>query len=212
MFKGITYLSFWELIKVHFPNFKSEVWERVNLEHLQNLNDLLFIATLSVFKQQWFIIPFGPNHLDGSDDGLASQKSTYMTNFKYNFTESTAACIQPTDPLSTSLNRMYLVAQSCPTLCDFMDCSLPGFPVHADCSGKYTWVSCHALLLEQGSLLIRLRLFHRLKLKMISHLNMHTHKNWLLKETWTKLSLITMIHPFLFIVTLIGKNKNTCYK
>ena len=39
-----------------------------------------------------------------------------------------------------------LVAQSCPTLCDPMDCSLPGSSVHGDSPGKYTGVSCHALL------------------------------------------------------------------
>ena len=43
-----------------------------------------------------------------------------------------------------------LVAQSCPTLCDPMDCSLPGFSVHGDSPGKNTGVSCHALL--QGDL------------------------------------------------------------
>ena len=39
-----------------------------------------------------------------------------------------------------------LVAQSCPTLCNPMDCSLPGSSVHGDSSGKNTGVSCHALL------------------------------------------------------------------
>ena len=39
-----------------------------------------------------------------------------------------------------------LVDQSCPTLCDPMDCSLPGSSVHGDCPGKNTEVGCHALL------------------------------------------------------------------
>ena len=39
-----------------------------------------------------------------------------------------------------------LVAQSCPTLCDPKDCSLPGSSVHRDSSGKNTGVGCHALL------------------------------------------------------------------
>ena len=39
-----------------------------------------------------------------------------------------------------------LVAQSCPTLWDSMDCSPPGFSVHGDSPGKNTGVSCHALL------------------------------------------------------------------
>ena len=39
-----------------------------------------------------------------------------------------------------------LIAQSCPTLCDPMDCSLPGSSVHGDSPGKNTGVGCHALL------------------------------------------------------------------
>ena len=39
-----------------------------------------------------------------------------------------------------------LVAQSCPTLCDPMDCSPPGSSAQADSSGKNTGVGCHALL------------------------------------------------------------------
>ena len=39
-----------------------------------------------------------------------------------------------------------LVAQSCPTRCDLMDCNLPGSSVHGDFPGKNTGVSCHALL------------------------------------------------------------------
>ena len=38
------------------------------------------------------------------------------------------------------------VAQSCPTLCDPMNCSPPGFSVQGDSPGKNTGVGCHALL------------------------------------------------------------------
>ena len=41
---------------------------------------------------------------------------------------------------------MCLVVQSCPTLCDPMDCSLPGSCVHGDSPGKNTGKGCHALL------------------------------------------------------------------
>ena len=41
---------------------------------------------------------------------------------------------------------MCLVTQSCPTLCDPMDCSLPGFSAHGDSPGKNTGVGSHALL------------------------------------------------------------------
>ena len=38
-----------------------------------------------------------------------------------------------------------LVAQSCLTPCDPIDCSLPGSSVHGDSPGKNTEVGCHAL-------------------------------------------------------------------
>ena len=43
---------------------------------------------------------------------------------------------------------MCLVAQSCPILCDPMDCSPPGSSVHGDSPVKNTGVGCHALLQE----------------------------------------------------------------
>ena len=39
-----------------------------------------------------------------------------------------------------------LVTQSCPALCDPMDCSPPGSSVHGGSPGKSTGVVCHALL------------------------------------------------------------------
>ena len=39
-----------------------------------------------------------------------------------------------------------LVTQSCPILCNHMDCSPPGSSVHGDSPGKNTGVGCHALL------------------------------------------------------------------
>ena len=41
-----------------------------------------------------------------------------------------------------------LVAQSCPSLCDPVDCSLPGSSVHGGSPGKNTGVGCHVLLQE----------------------------------------------------------------
>ena len=40
-----------------------------------------------------------------------------------------------------------LVAQSCPTLCDPVDCVQPGSSVHGDSPSVDTGVGCHALLL-----------------------------------------------------------------
>ena len=34
----------------------------------------------------------------------------------------------------------------CPTLCNPMDCKLPGFSIHGDSSSKNTGMGCHALL------------------------------------------------------------------
>ena len=48
---------------------------------------------------------------------------------------------------------MYMYAkslQSCLTLCDSLDCSLPGSSVHGDSPGKKTGVGRHALF--QGDL------------------------------------------------------------
>ena len=41
---------------------------------------------------------------------------------------------------------LHLVTQSCPTLCNSMDCSPPGSSVHGDSPDKNTGVGCHALL------------------------------------------------------------------
>ena len=55
-----------------------------------------------------------------------------------------------------------LVTQVCLTLCDLMDCSLPGFSCPWDSPGKNTGVGCHSLLQGifpiQGSIL---GFFHR---------------------------------------------------
>ena len=54
--------------------------------------------------------------------------------------------INPEHSLEGLLLNLCLVAQLCPTLCDLMDCSLPGPSVHWDSPGKNTGVGCHALL------------------------------------------------------------------
>ena len=45
-----------------------------------------------------------------------------------------------------AMTNLCLVTQSCPTLCNPMDCSLPGSSVHGDSPGKNTRMGCHALL------------------------------------------------------------------
>ena len=39
-----------------------------------------------------------------------------------------------------------LVAQSCPSVCDPMDCSPTGSTAHGDSPGRNTGVGCHTLL------------------------------------------------------------------
>ena len=48
--------------------------------------------------------------------------------------------------LKTLCAALCLVVQSCPALCDPMDCSPPGFSVRGDSPGKNTGVGCHAFL------------------------------------------------------------------
>ena len=44
------------------------------------------------------------------------------------------------------LQKCVLVAQLCPTLCDPMDCNLPGFSVHSMFQARKTGVGYHFLL------------------------------------------------------------------
>ena len=47
-----------------------------------------------------------------------------------NFSASTFGCLFTFSIICTFGQSVSSVAQSCPTLCDPMDCSMPGFPVH----------------------------------------------------------------------------------
>ena len=62
----------------------------------------------------------------------------------------------------SSLKVKVLVTQSCPTLCDTMDCSPPGSSVHGTSPGRNTGVGCHALL--QGIFLTQDYTLHLLSL------------------------------------------------
>ena len=60
----------------------------------------------------------------------------------------TKSCWAPCSSHTWSLVAILLclVAQSCPVLCDPVDCSPPGSSVHRDSAGKNIGVGCHALL------------------------------------------------------------------
>ena len=49
-------------------------------------------------------------------------------------------------PTNIVAHNVGLVSLSCLTLCNPMDCNLPGFFVHGDSPGKNTGEGCHALL------------------------------------------------------------------
>ena len=50
------------------------------------------------------------------------------------------------DADSSALEFCAQLLRSCPTLCDLMDCSLPGPSVHGDSLGKTVGAGCHVLL------------------------------------------------------------------
>ena len=45
-----------------------------------------------------------------------------------------------------SIFEYLVLSQSCPTVCNPMDCSLPGSSVHGDSPGKNTGMGCHAAI------------------------------------------------------------------
>ena len=63
--------------------------------------------------------------------------------------EDVLECPRETEPKDCIYTSAYMHAkllQSCPTLCDPMDCSLPGSSVYGDFPGKNTGMGCHFLL------------------------------------------------------------------
>ena len=87
---------------------------------------------------------------------------TYTLSYAYRYMMSTTFLLnnilQTTICLKTDIENqihsqllVVLVAQTCPTLCDPMDCSPPGSSIHGIFQDKNTGVGCHILL--QGILL-----------------------------------------------------------
>ena len=67
--------------------------------------------------------------LIGMQNGTATLEDSLVVSYKTKHTLTTCICIQ-----------------SCPTLCNLMDCSPPGSSVHWDFSGKNIGMGCHFLL------------------------------------------------------------------
>ena len=88
------------------------------------------------------------------------------------------APLRQTASSQTLMKVKVSVAQSCPTLCDPMDCSPPGSSVHGDSPGKNTGVDNHSLLqgifptqgLNPGLLHCRQILYHK---------SDHSNINWM---------------------------------
>ena len=103
-------------------------------------------------------------------------------------------------------NAMRSVTQSCPTLCDPVDCSLPGSSVHGDSPGKNTGVGCHALLQgispTQGSNpgLLHCR-------QILNHLSHHVHLIFpRCNHTVTLIFISTLVIMLLYLFT-----QTTCF-
>ena len=73
---------------------------------------------------------------------------TFLPSFLLFFSLVIITCPYQTLRIIQSFNSSVycLVAWSCPTLCNLMDCILPDSSVHGDSPGKNTGVGCHAFL------------------------------------------------------------------
>jgi len=75
------------------------------------------------------------------------------SNHLYSHSYSGSACVLI--PLCCAV--LCLVAQSCPTLCNPMDCSLPGSSVRGDSLGKNTGVGCSVTKISRNLVCINLK-------------------------------------------------------
>ena len=88
----------------------------------------------------WLLLPFGYNDaIVNTSVQISVQISAFIYFYFLAYTQEWNCCIIYSSVLC-------LVVQSCPTLCNHMDCSPPGSSVHGDSPGKNTGVGCHALL------------------------------------------------------------------
>ena len=81
--------------------------------------------------------------------GKTKEKTCHLVSDSWNHLGTKQSITKTTNQCVCS------VTKSCPTLCDPVNCSLPGFPVHVIFPEKNTGVGCHFLLqgnfLTQGS-------------------------------------------------------------
>ena len=96
-------------------------------------------------QECWSGLPF-PSPGDLPNPGLPHCRQT-LYRLSHQGSPGVLKCVSlnPKVPWSSGCGAM-LVAQSCPTLCDPMDCNSPGSSAHGDSPGNNTGVGCHFLL------------------------------------------------------------------
>ena len=128
------YSKFWHIYKK--SSSKSRLWTHISLSMEK---ETATHSSIIAWKIPW-------TEESGRLQFMGSQSDTTERLHSLTHHPQRSSClfviILPTLPLIV----LCLVAQSCPTLCNPMDCSLPGSSVHGDSPGKNIRVGCHALL------------------------------------------------------------------
>ena len=100
----------------------------------------VFCLSIYPLMLTWLLLPFGYNDaIVNTGVQISVQISAFIYFYFLAYTQEWNCCIIYSSVLC-------LVAQSCPTLCNPMDCSPPGSSVYGDSPGKNTEVCCYALL------------------------------------------------------------------
>ena len=158
--RGLQPNELWQMDVKHCPELSPSSFLHVCI----NTNSSFIWAT-RLCLAEWVMLPWGCRW-DSKDLGIHT-----LPPCKYGSTSSEAYA------LSTCCHILFMFLcvcvfvhmharslQLCLTLCDPMDCSLPGSSVHEDSPGKNTGVGCHALFqgifLTQESNLRLLRILH----------------------------------------------------
>ena len=88
----------------------------------------------------------------GLEEAQAGIKIAGKNIYNLRYTDDTTFMAESKEELTSLLMKVKVESenakslQSCPTLCDPMDCSPLGSSVHGDSLGKNTSVGCHVLL------------------------------------------------------------------
>ena len=109
--------------------------------------------------------------------------------------------------LVQSKDIMCLVAQSCPILCDPVDCRPLGSSVHGDSPGKNTGVGCHALI--QAPLEIY---SNQIKIKTLFEISQHyTTRRQLTYSKYSNQVLKIICISLVMLITLFGLSEKKTF-